>query len=262
MVITLIGGSCPAARSTATPWPFCTTSTVIASGTTSSTIACTDHCGTWSTGAASHCVVAGRGSNRPDSATATAPTTSAPMIGRQPRPPSGHATEQQEHQHHRGGDRERRRRSARTRSVPKRRNTPATMPMTIGIGMAAIARRTQPVRPAPASARRWRSTRRPPRPAAGAPSAGPTSTVPGMVQKKASGCRYSQQASTVSTPLRKNTPKIHDASSAWDSPPCGADRQDHRDRPGGREDQPDEAVRRVESAAVVNETTGSGHPTW
>jgi hypothetical protein len=42
---TLTGGSCCAARSTATPWPFCTTSTVMASGTTSSTIAVSDHAG-------------------------------------------------------------------------------------------------------------------------------------------------------------------------------------------------------------------------
>jgi hypothetical protein len=34
---------------------------------------------------------------------------------------------------------------ARTRSSPKRRKTPATIPITIGIGTAAIARRTQPV---------------------------------------------------------------------------------------------------------------------
>ncbi len=37
--------------------------------------------------------------------------------------------------------------SARTRSSPKRRNTPATMPMTMGIGTACIARRTQPDAP-------------------------------------------------------------------------------------------------------------------
>jgi len=41
-----------------------------------------------------------------------------------------------------------------------------------------------------------------------------------MVQKKASGCRYTQQASTVRTPFRKNTPKIQDASWAAESPPC------------------------------------------
>ena len=41
----LIGGVWPAAVSTAKPWPFCTTSTVIASGTTSSTIACQENTG-------------------------------------------------------------------------------------------------------------------------------------------------------------------------------------------------------------------------
>jgi hypothetical protein len=40
-----IGGLCPAAVSTAKPCPFCTTSTVIASGTTSSTIACQEKAG-------------------------------------------------------------------------------------------------------------------------------------------------------------------------------------------------------------------------
>ena len=36
---------------------------------------------------------------------------------------------------------------ARTMSRPKRRNTPATMPMTMGMGTASIARRTQPESP-------------------------------------------------------------------------------------------------------------------
>ena len=37
--------------------------------------------------------------------------------------------------------------SARTMSRPKRKNTPATMPMTIGMGKAAIKRLTQPLKP-------------------------------------------------------------------------------------------------------------------
>ena len=37
--------------------------------------------------------------------------------------------------------------SARTQSSPNCRKTPATMPMTIGIGTASMARRTKPVRP-------------------------------------------------------------------------------------------------------------------
>ena len=40
------GGSWPAVRSTDTPCPFCTTSTVIASGTTSSIIAFQENAGT------------------------------------------------------------------------------------------------------------------------------------------------------------------------------------------------------------------------
>ena len=111
-------------------------------------------------------------------------------------------------------------RIACTRSMPNRRNTPATMAITIGIGTAAMARRTHPESPstsmsspvakkAPTTSAKLRW-----------PSAGPTSTVPGIVQKNASGCRYSQQASTVSRPLRKNTPKIQDASSAGERRPA------------------------------------------
>ena len=40
-----------------------------------------------------------------------------------------------------------------------------------------------------------------------------------MVQKKASGWRYSQQKKMLMSPLTKNTPKIHDASSASLKPP-------------------------------------------
>jgi hypothetical protein len=43
--IILTGGSCPAFFSTATPCPFCTTNTVMASGTTSSSIAANDQAG-------------------------------------------------------------------------------------------------------------------------------------------------------------------------------------------------------------------------
>ena len=37
--------------------------------------------------------------------------------------------------------------SARTRSSPKRRNTPATIPMTMGMGSHDITRLTQPLAP-------------------------------------------------------------------------------------------------------------------
>ena len=76
-----------------------------------------------------------------------------------------------------------------TSPVPKRRKTPATMPITMDNGMADIRRPTQPVRP--------RANMKIPV-AMNAPTisgqdrcdnAGPTSTVPGMVQKKAIGRR-------------------------------------------------------------------------
>ena len=47
------GGAWPAAVSTAMPWPFCTTSTVIASGTTSSAMAAQENSGRCRRGAAS-----------------------------------------------------------------------------------------------------------------------------------------------------------------------------------------------------------------
>ena len=79
--------------------------------------------------------------------------------------------------------------TACTRSSPKRRKTPATMPMTTGIGIASMARRTQPLPPrssmstpvarkAPITSRKVRC-----------PSAGPTSTEPGMDQSRTSGWR-------------------------------------------------------------------------
>ena len=47
----LMGGWWPTALSTAKPWPFCTTSTVIASGTTSSSIARQENTGSVRIGA-------------------------------------------------------------------------------------------------------------------------------------------------------------------------------------------------------------------
>ena len=83
---------------------------------------------------------------RPSMATASAPISSAPISGGMRRPRAGNA------------DRARKATtigpaiagspcSARTKSSPKRRNTPATMPMTTGIGTACIARLTQPDTP-------------------------------------------------------------------------------------------------------------------
>src|SRR5512141_471724 len=72
-VIALIGGLCPAALSTAIPWAFCTTSTVIASGMTSSTIACQENTGAYRLGWASTCAAQPCGWNLPRTAIATAP---------------------------------------------------------------------------------------------------------------------------------------------------------------------------------------------
>src|SRR5256885_14772618 len=72
------GGAWPAERSTVIPCPFCTTSTVIASGTTSSTIARQENAGEEKFGGAraTVCAVA---SNLPISAIAITPTAKAPM---------------------------------------------------------------------------------------------------------------------------------------------------------------------------------------
>ncbi len=43
--------------------------------------------------------------------------------------------------------------------------------------------------------------------------------MPGIVQKNASGWRYSQQNRIVISPLMKNTPNSHEASSASLRPP-------------------------------------------
>ena len=80
-------------------------------------------------------------------------------------------------------------RMAKTRSSPNRRNTPATMPMTMGIGTASMARLTQPLKPR-ASIRTPVATNAPITSGkVRCPSAGPTSTAPGIVQKKTSGWR-------------------------------------------------------------------------
>jgi len=108
---------------------------------------------------------------------------------------------------------------ARTRSRPKRRNTPATIAITIGIGRASIARRTQPVSPstsmripvatkAPITSGKLRCV-----------SAGPTSTAPGMLQRKTSGCRYASDSVMLITPFRKNAANTHEARSVSLNPP-------------------------------------------
>ena len=116
----------------------------MARGTPSSPRACTDPAGACQTGAASHCVEPVPGSNRPLSATATTPTSNATMIG------GSHfrgQTDARKKANTIGPAMARSSRIACTRSVPKRRKTPATMAITIGIGTTAMARRTQPERP-------------------------------------------------------------------------------------------------------------------
>ena len=73
------------------PWPFCTTSTVIASGTTSSSIAGQESAGTYRFGRARPQACAPDGSKRPSAATSAAPTISAPISGGMIRPSRGHA---------------------------------------------------------------------------------------------------------------------------------------------------------------------------
>src|SRR6185369_8719175 len=58
MAMASIGGLWPAALNTAKPCPFCTTSTVIASGTTSSIIACQENAGRYRLGGANCSAVA------------------------------------------------------------------------------------------------------------------------------------------------------------------------------------------------------------
>ena len=188
MVTALIGAVWPAARSTATPWPFCTTSTVTAIGMTNSIIACNDHCGTCTTGAARIVDSVRSALNCPDRKTASAPTTSVPMIGGIHLPSDGTALSSR-NASTMGAAMAKSAPSARTRSTPNRRKTPATIAITIGMGMTLITRRTQPVRPrtrmstpvamkAPMTSGKVRC-----------PRAGPTSTVPGIVQNIAKGWR-------------------------------------------------------------------------
>ncbi len=187
-VIALIGGLCSAALSTAIPWPFCTTSTVIASGMTSSTIARHENSGAYRLGWASTCSDPPCEWNLPRRVIAAAPTKSAPISGGRRRDHPADALSARKATII-GAAIQKSSRTAYTKPRPKRRKTPATIPITIGIGTACIARRTQPDRPsasmsppvarkAPMTSaqRRWLS-------------AAPTSTVPGIVQKKTSGCR-------------------------------------------------------------------------
>ena len=154
--IVFTGAPCLAPSDTAVPWPFCTTSTVIASGTTSLTSAATDHTGACTTGWAK----AKPPSAPPSCTTERTDHERAHQQGADDRRhalPQGRAgRQQQEGDDHRRGDRHVA--AERAHDVePKRRKTPATMPITIGIGGADITRRTRPLAPiAPPPAGWWR----------------------------------------------------------------------------------------------------------
>ena len=170
------------------PCPFCTTSTVIANGTTSSSMAGQENAGARICGAASTAVVSRPGAKAPVCQMASAPTASAAIRGGMREATAGEMLTSRYTAVIGAAIQKPSRKRAPSRDRMSR-NTPATMPITIGIGIACMARRTQPVRPsavmsnpvarnAPITSGKLRWV-----------SAGPTSTVPGMVQKKASGWR-------------------------------------------------------------------------
>jgi hypothetical protein len=121
-------------------------------------------------------------------ATVTAPTISAPMIGGSRRPSAGRALSSRNITTI-GPATAMSPRSEPTRSIPNRRKTPATMAITIGIGIMAIARRTHPVSPRTVISRPVAKNALTTCGQDRCPNAGPTRTVPGIVQKKASGWR-------------------------------------------------------------------------
>jgi hypothetical protein len=118
----------------------------MARGTTSSIIAASDHAGACTTGRTIWKLPSADVSMRPSTATTSAPTSSAPISGGMRRPRAGSADKAKKATTI-GAAIAGSLCNARTRSRPKRRNTPATMPMTIGIGTACIARLTQPDAP-------------------------------------------------------------------------------------------------------------------
>ena len=121
------------------------------------------------------------GLNAPSSQTASAPTASAAI--------SGGILFTKRNANAMGNAIHGASRNASTRSMPKRRNTPATMAITIGIGTASIARRTRPE--TPSSAISTPVARKAPTTSGSDrwPSAGPTSTEPGMLHRNTSGWR-------------------------------------------------------------------------
>ena len=151
--------------------------------------------------------------------------------------------------------------TARTRSVPNRRNTPATMPITIGMGMRSMTRRTQPVSP---------------RTSTSSPVAtnAPTTSGHGVAERRPDedrpGDRPEEGQRLAVHPARHHGQQAVEEEHAEHprrelglrQAPMGADGQDHGDRTGGREDQADHAVRGVEQPQVPHDAAGPNQRAW
>ncbi len=121
----------------------------MASGTTNSSSAAHDHTGAVTSGCA-HCHTARLAlPQRSPSAIASTPTNKAPITGGILRPQLGSA-ESVMKASTMGAAMATSLPRARTKSSPKRKNTPATMPITMGMGKTDITRLTQPLMPSSA----------------------------------------------------------------------------------------------------------------
>ena len=148
--------------------------------------------------------------------------------------------------------------SARTRSTPNRRKTPATIAMTIGMGMTLITRRTQPVRP--------RTRMSTPVANEGADDLGPGEMPESRTDQHRSRNRPEHCQRLAVEPagqdgqqaVEEEDPEDPRRQLRWGQTALGADRQDHRNGTGGREDHTDQAVRGVERSEVAAQPAPSG----
>ena len=142
----LTPGRCPAARSTATPCPFWTMTTVIANGITSSIMAPAENAGAVNTGAATSPSSRIPEPRRPAARATAVPTTAATATGGATAATLGtipRATKTMIIGRAMRGSPV----AAVIRSRPKRRKMPATMAMTIVGGRMAMIRPMSPVHP-------------------------------------------------------------------------------------------------------------------
>ena len=189
-------------------------------------------------------------SKRSPSSAAPTPTSSAPISG-------GHAPAQRgQHAEHDPGDAPSGRRSAspacsaRTRSSPKRRNTPATMPITIGIGTAAIARCTQPVTLSTNISNAGQIKR--------ADDFGKREVRERRADQHRARNRPEEHQRLAVEPAEQDRDQAVDEEHAeypgrdlgLAEPAAAADREDDRDRRGNREQPADEAVGGIDQAEV------------